>query len=123
MKTIKVNGVKKIGSLGGLVLCLLLVLVALPAWGKEVRFSGTQGQLGQAFLNAAQLRFDRGEVQEELGRLIQDAGVLGKIDQEAFGRKIATSASLKWQAGRVQEQIGSAIVAAASASSEETLFG
>lgn len=113
MKTIKISGVKKIGLLGGLVLGMLFVLVVLSTWRKEVRFSGTQDELGQAFLNAAQVRFDRGEAQETLGQLIRDARVLGEIDQEAFGRKIATGASLKWQAGRVQEQIGSAIVAAA----------
>jgi hypothetical protein len=119
----------RVRSISGIALAMLLVSFAIPTWGEEVRFlkvrfSQAQEELGQAVQNASRLRFDYGQVQENLGRPIRDGASADQTDQEALGRGIAAGALLKGQMGPAQEHLGSSIVRSAQvASAERTILG
>ena len=106
---------KTIISFFGVVGAVLLIVLAVLSQGEEIKFlkikyMKAQEDMGAATLAAGQLGWNRGAVQERLGRLIQEAGPNGKIDQASLGRGIAEGASLKWREGEAQEALGAAIL-------------
>jgi hypothetical protein len=75
----------------------------------KIKFMNAEKTFASALSEAARLKWEAGQGQEELGRLIRDGGPQGRVDQEAFGKAIAGGASLKWRHDRVQERLGAAI--------------
>ena len=75
----------------------------------KIKFMNAEKSFASALSESARLKWETGQGQEEIGRLIRDSGPQGRIDQEAFGKAIADVASLKWRHDRVQERLGTAI--------------
>lgn len=101
---------------GGAVLGMLLISSAIfSSQAEEIKFlkikyMNAQQEMGRAIMESGQLGWSYGQVQEQLGKIIQEAGPEGKIDQPLLGKGIAEAAHFKWQIGTSEEALGSAIV-------------
>lgn len=116
---------KKINRLiGGVIIGLILFFGIPHVQGGEIKFlkikfMHAQEQMGSAIIESGQLRWRYGQVQERLGQIIREAGLISKIDQTLLGQEIAKAAHLKWEVGRAEEELGSAIVTTAMVVSKE----
>lgn len=94
---------------------MLLFSATFSSQAEEIKFLKTkhmnaQQEMGSAIMESGRLGWGYGQVQEQLGKIIQDAGPGGKIDQTLLGKGIAEAAHFKWQMGTSEESLGSAIV-------------
>lgn len=94
---------------------MLLLSTTFSSQAEEIKFlkikhMNAQEEMGGAILESGRLGWRYGRVQEQLGKIIQDAGPEGKVDQPLLGKGISEAAHLKWQAGVTEEALGSAIV-------------
>jgi hypothetical protein len=69
----------------------------------------SQEEIGGAVRTAGSLLWEYGQVEEQLGRLIRDAGPGNSVDQPQLGKLIAEAAHLKWNQSLVQSFLGTAI--------------
>lgn len=91
---------------------LLVSQAAIALAGGEIsskQSSMGQEQMGGAVMEAGSLSWRYGQAEEQLGRLIRDAGPTGSVDQPRFGEGIAKTAQLKWRQGAAESFLGAAI--------------
>ncbi len=101
--------------IGGITLGMILFLTGLFSEAGEVKFLkikqlNAQQEMGSAIMESGRLAWSDGRIQEQLGKVIRDAGPGGSIDQALLGKGISEAASFKWLAGLSQEKLGSALL-------------
>lgn len=121
---------KKIRQFIGLISMAVLVFTwAHLAEATEIKFlkviyGKAQERMGAEIKGLSWLEFNRGRVQEELGRFIQEGGPEMKISQEALGSGIAAAAHIKWQTRGANVLLAKAIVKSATiVAREESILG
>jgi hypothetical protein len=111
----KMKSLKKIKwSVGAILLGTFLFAPAGTSFTKEISLSeqarmASQGEMGGALMNAGSLSWRYGQVEEQLGRLIRDAGPGESLDQPRLGKLIAEAAHIKWHQSVVQSSLGASI--------------
>lgn len=103
---------------------LFSVWTALPSYALEVRFlqvpySNTQEKIARAIVQVGRADWERGRVEEELGRLIHDQDPHAALDQGLLGKAILQGAVHARRRGEAEERLGSAILAGARVFSAE----
>ncbi|MFQ5949219.1 MAG: hypothetical protein ACE5J1_00850 [Nitrospiria bacterium] len=108
---------------------VLLVSGAHLSHAKEIKFlkiiyGKAQERMGTEIRDLGWLEWNRGRVQEELGRVIQEGGPALEISQEALGRGIAASAQIDWRIKQANVRLAKAKVRTADiVAREEGILG
>ncbi len=107
---------KKIRQCIGFFSVVALLFTWMPmSEAAEIKFlktiySRAQERMGAEIKELGWLEFNRGRVQEELGRFIQEGGQEMKISQEALGGGIAAAGHILWQTKGANVRLAHAIV-------------
>ncbi len=88
----------------------------------QEEYGEAQEEMGQAIRESGWLEYNRGRVQETLGRFIQEGGPEGNVLQEELGSGIAAAAHIRWRTIGTQEAIAGSILRVANIVAQEALI-
>jgi len=111
------KSIKAIHTITGIATALLFLFITFPSQAAE---ANSQEQMGRKIKDDAWLRWNKGRVQAETGRFIQNGARSGNISQEALGSGIAASSHLDLELMKKQEQLGTTILNIAQMGNKKT---